>query len=152
MRLDYTLYTVAIIFFIITGIAIAYATEQLWTITTTVLGILFIGLGYMLRPRPTAKVAETPSIPAPTQAPTAPLTKEVVVEEKPVVEAPPPKVGLTEVKGIGEKRAQQLQALGINSVEELAKASAKDLARKLKVSPKITERWIESAKRLVEKS
>ena len=55
---------------------------------------------------------------------------------------------LTQVKGIGEKRATQLKALGINSVDDLAKASAKTLAAKLKISPKIASKWIESAKEL----
>lgn len=56
---------------------------------------------------------------------------------------------LTQVKGIGEKRATQLKALGINSVEDLAKASAKTIAKKLQISPKITKKWIASAKKLV---
>jgi predicted flap endonuclease-1-like 5' DNA nuclease len=58
---------------------------------------------------------------------------------------------LTMVKGIGGKRAEQLEALGINSVQDLAKASAKDLASKLKISPKITGRWVGTAKEMVRK-
>jgi predicted flap endonuclease-1-like 5' DNA nuclease len=53
---------------------------------------------------------------------------------------------LTSVKGIGEKRASQLNSLGINTVEELANASVEDLAKNLKVSPKIVAKWIEAAK------
>jgi predicted flap endonuclease-1-like 5' DNA nuclease len=55
------------------------------------------------------------------------------------------------VKGIGEKRAEQLKALGISSAEDLAKASVEDLATKLKVSPKFTGKWIENSKQLVKK-
>ena len=55
---------------------------------------------------------------------------------------------LTDVKGVGEKRAMQLKAFGILTVEDLAKASAKDVAKKLKISLKIAEKWISNAKEL----
>ncbi|MDI6904272.1 MAG: helix-hairpin-helix domain-containing protein [Candidatus Bathyarchaeia archaeon] len=144
MRSDYALYTVAIIFFIITGVVLAYQVEYMWTVATVVLGLLFIGLGYSQRPKSMVTTIETPL------APTAPTT---LTEEKSetAMEIAPTAVELTEVKGIGEKRAEQLKTLGINSAEDLAKASAKDLAVKLKVSPKITERWIKNAKEIVEK-
>jgi len=145
MRSDYALYTVAVIFFILTGIVLAYQVEQteLWTVTTVVLGLLFIGLGYSQRPKATTSEA-------PQMAPTTPAT--IAEEEAEIVtEAAPKVVELTEVKGIGEKRAEQLKGLGINSIEDLAKASAKDLAVKLKISPKITGKWIENAKKHVEK-
>jgi predicted flap endonuclease-1-like 5' DNA nuclease len=154
MRSDYALYAVAVIFFIITAIVLAYQVElkELWVVTTAVLGLLFAGLGYSQRPKPQARTIEAP--PPPPTPPASPTVTEVMVEEKPaaVVETAPPKVALTEVKGIGEKRAEQLKALGVNSVEELANASAKDLAAKLKISPKITGKWIDNAKKLVEKS
>jgi len=156
MRSDYALYTVAIIFFILTGIVLAYQIElkELWVVTTAILGLLFIGLGYTQKPKPRVITVEAPSrVPAPEITTPSPVT-EVMKEEKveTVVEVAPPKVELTKVKGIGEKRAQQLKALGISSVEHLAKASATDIAEKLKISPKITERWIENAKNLAEKS
>ncbi len=148
MRSDYALYTVAIIFFILTAIAafaLAESERPLWVVTTAILGFLFIGLGYSQRPKPKATTSEVP--PVPTVPPT-------VTEEKieTVMEAAPTAVELTEVKGIGEKRTEQLKVLGINSVEDLAKASAKDLAVKLKISPKITRKWIKNANKLVEKS
>jgi predicted flap endonuclease-1-like 5' DNA nuclease len=86
----------------------------------------------------------------PTPSPVTEVMKEEKVET--VVEVAPQKMELTKVKGIGEKRAEQLKALGISSVEDLAKASVEDLAEKLKISPKITGRWIENAKKLLEKS
>jgi predicted flap endonuclease-1-like 5' DNA nuclease len=55
---------------------------------------------------------------------------------------------LTQVKGIGEKRAPQLKAIRISSVNDLAKASAEDIAKKLRISSKITKKWIDSAKAL----
>jgi predicted flap endonuclease-1-like 5' DNA nuclease len=174
MRSDYALYTVAIILFLITGIVLVSIETytQLWTVTTAVLGFLFVGLGYSLRPRsrpqttivtapppPPAASAPAPEIVQPTAPPTTSVTTEVIEEKQPeiTVETVPPtpptiEIELTKVKGIGEKRAGQLQTLGINTIEELSKASAKDLATKLKISPKITGKWIDNAKELVEKS
>jgi predicted flap endonuclease-1-like 5' DNA nuclease len=145
MRSDYALYTVAIIFFILTGIVLAYQVElkELWTVTTVVLGLLFIGLGYSQRPR--ATTIETSTVPT---APTTITEKETQT----AIEAASTAMVLTEVKGIGEKRAKQLTGLGINGIEDLAEASAEDLAAKLKISPKITGKWIGNAKKLAEKS
>lgn len=144
MRSDYALYTVAIIFFILTFVVLATQVDfkELWTITTVVLGLLFIGLGYFQRSKLKAATIETPQI--------SPTTVEEETET--TMETIPPKIALTEVKGIGEKRAEQLKALGINSAEDLAKASAKSLAIKLKISQKFTKRWIENAKKLTGKS
>ena len=156
MRSDYALYVVAVIFFILTGIVLAYQIElkELWVVTTAILGLLFIGLGYTQKPRIQAITVEAhPQVPAPempTPQPVAEIAKEEKVET--VIEVAPPEVALTEVKGIGEKRATQLKALGISNVEDLSKASATDLAEKLKISPKITGKWIENAKQLLQKS
>lgn len=157
MRSDYALYIVAVIFFLITTLSFALATElerNLWIVTTVVLGLLFLGLGYTQRPKiqtmPPAPQPAQPTTPAPT-----PTVMETVKEEKkePIVEiAPSPKMELTAVKGIKAKRSEQLKAMGINNVEELANASAEDVAEKLKISPKITGRWIEEAKKLTGKS
>lgn len=154
MRSDYALYTVAIIFFILTGMVLIYQIEfkELWIVTTVVLGLLFLGLGYSLRLKMRVKAVKPTPPPAP-QLPPTPTPTEVKVEEKPAAEkVAPVTIELTRVKGIKEKRAEQLRALGINNVEDLAKASAKDLASKLKISPKIVRRWIEEAKALLEKS
>ncbi len=154
MRSDYALYTVAIIFFILTGIVAAINLsypENLSMVATVTLGLLFAGLGYTQRPKTkTATIEAPPPIPqTPTQ--TQPITvKEEKVE--PIVETAPSVTELTQVKGIGEKRANQLKALGISNVEDLARASADDLAGKLKISPKITGKWIDSAKQLLKKA
>jgi len=152
MRSDYALYIVAVIFFLISITVFFYQVEyrELWTVTTVVLGFLFLGLGYTLRPKITATTTETPQPPTPvppttvTETPTVTERAEVTVETAPTIE-------LTQVKGIGPKRAEQLKSLGINSIKDLAEASAKNLATKLEISPKITRRWIENAKKLVEK-
>jgi predicted flap endonuclease-1-like 5' DNA nuclease len=172
MRLDYTLYVLAAIILIISVIpfvvtieGVAAETRSLWVVTTVVLGLLSIGLGYSQRPKTEAQACEiavsAPEEPTPqTQpAPAMEAPKEEETEapmEKPSMTKPsasPASVavtmGLTQVKGIGEKRAKQLNALGINSVDDLAKSSAKTLAKKLKISPKTTEKWVANAKELV---
>jgi predicted flap endonuclease-1-like 5' DNA nuclease len=64
-------------------------------------------------------------------------------------EAPVPSVSeLLTIKGISEKRAAQLNAAGIVTIADLAKASPEDLAKNLEISPKITRMWIGSAKKL----
>ncbi len=55
---------------------------------------------------------------------------------------------LTEVSGIGEKRASQLKILGVKTAEDLANASVNDLAKKLKISAKIVSKWVAAAKEL----
>jgi len=174
MRSDYALYVVALIFFLITIISLLalsnYVVERnLSAVATVVLGLLFAGVGYTQRPQPKTEIAQAPVTQAPvTQVasietpPPPPVISGTVEEAKqlktePVVEpiavAPQlPTRELTAVKGIKEKRAEQLRALGITSVEQLANASAEDLAKKLKIAPYFTQRWIENAKEIVAKS
>ncbi len=65
------------------------------------------------------------------------------------VEPPAPvENALTEVKGVGPKRAAQLNAQGINTVDDLARASPENLANNLGVSPKVTQKWVQGAKEL----
>ena len=162
MRLDYTLYILAVLFFLITAVAILTETESLWVVTTVVLGILSVGLGYYQRPKAKAEACQ-PAVPIPQatmpqtlQATTVEAPKEEKIatptETTTVMEAPTPAaptIELTRVKGIGEKRATQLKAIGINGIDELAKASAEDIAKSLKISPKIVQKWIAGAKELV---
>jgi predicted flap endonuclease-1-like 5' DNA nuclease len=168
MRTDYILYAVAVILFIITGIVAVYQMEfqQLWVVATAVLGIFFAGLGYSQRPRSRVTPIRSESPPPPIQ-PIVPVvtTKEEepgiqhavmpvsTKEEKPVVvETPKPALELTSVKGVKTRRAEQLKSLGINNVEDLANASPKDLAAKLKIAEYFTEEWIKNAKELLGKA
>jgi len=151
MRSDYALYGVAIIFFVITAfslIVLGGVEQSLSVVTTVVLGILFVGLGFTLRPGTKTARATAPTAPTPQ----APVTIETPIKEEKeaVVEIASKTLELTSVKGIKEKRAAQLRALGINTVEELSTASPEKLAKKLKISPKFTESWIQNAKKLVE--
>jgi predicted flap endonuclease-1-like 5' DNA nuclease len=163
MRLDYTLYALAALLLIITVLPFVVTIEgvesearSLWVVTTVVLGLLSIGLGYSQRPKTEAQACQ-PAAPIPQATMEAPKEgKSEAPMEKPVMkEAPTPatsvaaRMDITQVKGIGEKRAAQLKAFGINSVNDLSKASAKAIAKKLKVSPKIVNKWINSAKKLV---
>ncbi len=115
-------------------------------------------------PKAEAPVVETPKVEAPPpmieapKAATAALEKPAepealppapAVETPPIVAAAPAHATpLTQIRGINQHRADQLKANGINSVEELAAASAADLAVKLAVSEKIVKMWIGSAKKL----
>jgi predicted flap endonuclease-1-like 5' DNA nuclease len=150
MRLDYTLYVLAALLLIITVVPFVVTIEgvesetprSLWVVTTVVLGLLSIGLGYSQRPKAKAQ-AYQPAVQTPQT--TVPQKPAITMETPAMTET----LELTQVKGIGEKRATQLKALGINSVNDLAKASAEDIAKKLQISSKITKKWIASAKTLV---
>ena len=163
MRSDYALYVVAVIFFAITIISFAVLSElerNLSVVATVVLGLLFVGLGYTQRPRMKTETLQAPApLPAVNPPPTLIETVEAANQQRTEVNVEPApvkmevvKVELTAVKGVKEKRAEQLKALGIHSVDELANASAKDLAGKLKISAKFTEQWIENAKELLARS
>jgi replicative superfamily II helicase len=143
MRIDYVLYVLALVCFIAAGSITLYqiAETQLWVVAIAILGFIFLGIGYLQKPVGTITTEPSPEI-ATSTASTAEL---VTVAEETVSE-------LTQVKGIGAKRAEQLQKLGIKTISDLANASARDLADKLDVSPKITRRWITNAKELSEKS
>jgi len=148
MRLDYTLYVLAALLFLITVVSlvtplIAETERNLWVVTTVVLGILSVGLGYSQRPKTEAQACR-PAVQIPQT--TVPQTQPATTIETPAMTET---LELTQVKGIGEKRATQLKALGINSANDLAKASAEDIAKKLQISSKITKKWIDSAKALV---
>jgi hypothetical protein len=85
MRSDYPLYVIALICFIIT--VVAYYVQlsgvtELYLYGLVVLGIVFIGLGYMARPKNTAfqKSTVQPVTPA---AQITPTKQEPEVEDKP---------------------------------------------------------------------
>jgi len=56
---------------------------------------------------------------------------------------------LTQVPGIGQKRAEQLKNIGIDSVEKLAEADPKEASKSLQVSEKTVSKWIANAKQLL---
>jgi predicted flap endonuclease-1-like 5' DNA nuclease len=152
MRLDYTLYVLAAILFFVTVVSslVVMETEKnLWVVTTAVLGLFSVGLGYYARP----KIKTIPQ-PAKSQKPIAVQEQKAPAEAAPMPAAATTPatqtMELTDVKGVGEKRAMQLRAFGILTVDDLANASAKDVAKKLKISLKIVDKWISNAKELTE--
>jgi predicted flap endonuclease-1-like 5' DNA nuclease len=187
MRSDYLLYALAAVFFIMTAVSLILVAEQvqksLWVVSTIVLGLFSVGLGYTQRPKTAKTESGQQAIQSPphqaeatgdTHVKEAYLAENVERPMEPQVmpESPTPALGpvvapmpvltpapveapavptseLTQVKGIGEKRAAQLKELGINNLDDLAKASAQEIAEKLNVfSPKIVEKWIAEAKEL----
>ena len=56
---------------------------------------------------------------------------------------------LSEIKGIGVKRAERLRVLGIVSAEDLAEVDPESLANALGISEKTAYKWVEAAKNLV---
>jgi len=58
-------------------------------------------------------------------------------------------IDLSEVKGIGAKRAERLRNIGILSANDLAKADPDFIASNLRISDKMAYRLIENAKKLV---
>ena len=155
MRSDYTLYVVAIICFILAAIVFAgsadYAgylpMETLISMVTTavlaILGIISAGAGYLVRPQEI--------MPAPPPRPPAPKPSAYPPTPTPKTTTTLP-IEITEVKGIGPKRAEQLRALGINTAQDLAKTTATTLAAKTELSPRITRRWVTEAKRLIKEA
>ena len=67
------------------------------------------------------------------------------------VEATPPErdIDLREVKGIGQKRAEQLKAAGFDSVQKLAESEPQHLAEAVGISENRAANWIENAKTIL---
>lgn len=152
MRSDYALYTVALICIVLAGGFAIYPIDTSTGIAVTtiliILALVFAGWGYSQRPKIVAGPLTQPTPPAP---PVVPSEKVIPAAPIMVPEAKPVALELTSVKGIGAKRAEQLKNLGISSVDDLAKTSPEGLASRMKISSKITARWIDEAKRLVER-
>ena len=136
MRADIPLYIIAIICFGLAAGLHLYSSEpaQAYTVILAVLGAIFAGVGYSMRPKSTIE----------TEAIT--MEKPEVREEATAKAEAKPSLELIDVKGIGPKRAEQLKKIGIQSVEDLAKESSEELSKKAKVSTKIADKWIKAAK------
>jgi predicted flap endonuclease-1-like 5' DNA nuclease len=152
--------------------------KSLWVVSTVVIGLFSATLGYHFRPKTTTVTTQTVEVPAaqPVAKSTEPVTPQAEsVAAAPLAPATPvslvpvakqelattapnlptdeatvsPAVSeLVTVRGISAARAAQLNKLGVNSIADLAKASADDLAKGLAVSSRITRMWIGSAKKL----
>ena len=139
MRADIPLYIIAVICFISATILHLYppagSEPSTYTVILAVLGAIFAGVGYSMRPR---------------RIETVEAVKETTAKEAVTETETRSSLQLVDVKGIGPKRAEQLRSIGIQSVEELAKQSSEELSRKANVSTKIAGKWIEEAKKTLE--
>ena len=155
MRSDYALYVVAIMCFILAAVVFAGSIDYVGylvmdplisMVTTTVLAILGLisaGAGYLVRPGEMTLIPR-PHLPA-SKLSSSPPTPHLSL---PVI----PPIEVTEVRGVGPKRAKQLQELGINTAQDLAKTTATTLAAKTELSTKITRKWVRRAKRLIKEA
>lgn len=67
-----------------------------------------------------------------------------------IKETPPERdIDLSEVKGIGPKRAEQLKTAGFDSVQKLAESKTQYLAEAIGISENRANNWIQSAKTLL---
>ena len=93
MHLDYVMYTLAIIFFVITAASLAIITDQnernLYAITTVVLGLLLVAVGFYMRPKIKTATAYTPTVFTPQESAPATVPQEAVTIQAPIIEAPP---------------------------------------------------------------
>jgi predicted flap endonuclease-1-like 5' DNA nuclease len=94
---------------------------------------------------PAESVVATPVLTAPEPAPqlSAPAESPALASVVPVAAVSE----LTTIRGINAKRAEQLSAIGINTIEDLAKISPEDLAAKLGVDPRLAKMWVGTAKK-----
>jgi len=153
LRFDIVFYVLGILCFVFAALIIPFLggvtlLPVAFLIVLLLFGLLFAAFGYSTRPRHyrivTPKPPEVKTEEKPTEAPRTPKAPQL-----PPSEPSKPRTELTRIKGIGTKRVQQLNALQIMSVEDLATFSAEELADKLKVSSKITAKWVEQAQNLV---
>ena len=90
----------------------------------------------------------TPTPMSPTPIPNQPIAP-IPVPTPNVIEHPSfLKNELLKISGISEKTVAQLERLGINNIDDLAHASAKAIAKELKIDLSMVEEWISKAKKL----
>ncbi|MDX1813356.1 MAG: helix-hairpin-helix domain-containing protein [Candidatus Bathyarchaeia archaeon] len=90
----------------------------------------------------------TPTVLSPTPIPNQPIAP-IPVPNPSLIEHPSlVKEELLTIDGINEKTASKLEELGINDIDDLAKASAENIAKDLKVDLPTVQEWISKAKKL----
>jgi predicted flap endonuclease-1-like 5' DNA nuclease len=99
-------------------------------------------------------VAENREHNAPVPMPVAPtsvpmqLIAPIPVTTPSPTEAASAKNELLAINGVNEKTLLRLKKLGINNIDDLAKASAEHLTKELKVDLSTAQKWITRAKEL----
>lgn len=89
----------------------------------------------------------TPTVLSPTPIPNQPIAP-IPVPNPSLVEQHFLQEELLKIGGINEKIASQLEKIGINNIDDLAKASAENIAKDLKVDLSTVQKWISKAKKL----
>ena len=100
-----------------------------------------------------AEGKEEYTMPSPTVLSPTPIPNQ------PIAPIPVPNPGLIEhrflvkeelltIDGINDAIVSQLEKLGINNIDDLAKASAENMAKGLKVDLSTVQKWISTAKKL----
>ncbi|UCC33412.1 MAG: helix-hairpin-helix domain-containing protein [Candidatus Bathyarchaeota archaeon] len=157
MRSDYALYLVAVTCCVLAIITFAstnagYLLLEPPIISTVavaalvILGAISAGTGYLMRPE---EITLVPQQHPPPRPPSAASTQPMIHPPK---TAPASSFNITQIRGIGPMRAEQLRTLGINTVQDLAGTTAATLADKTELSSKIARQWIIEAKRLIRES
>ena len=90
----------------------------------------------------------TPTVLSPTPIPNQPIAPIPVPNPSLIEHSSLVKEELLTIDGINEKTASKLEKLGINNIDDLAKASAENIAKDLKVDLPTVQKWISKAKKL----
>ena len=92
--------------------------------------------------------SRTQNFTLPTAIPNQPIAPIPLPNPAPTENLPSVKNELLTIGGINEKIASQLEELGINNIDDLAKASGEDIAKALKFDVSKVQKWISTAKKL----
>jgi predicted flap endonuclease-1-like 5' DNA nuclease len=84
----------------------------------------------------------------PTPIPNQPIAPIPILTPSPIEQHFSRKKELLTIKGINEKIAKQLEKLDIKNIDDLAKASAQNIAENLKVDLHTVQEWVSKAKKL----
>ena len=84
----------------------------------------------------------------PTPIPNQPIAPMPILTPSPIEKHSSRKKELLIIKGINEKTAKKLEKLCIKNIDDLAKASAQNIAESLKVDLETAQEWVSKAKRL----
>ena len=89
----------------------------------------------------------TPTVISPTPIPNQPIAPISIPNLSPIEHYPSTKELLT-IDGIDKKTQSQLEKLGINNIDDLAKGSAENISKELKINLSTVQKWISIAKKL----
>lgn len=84
----------------------------------------------------------------PTPIPNQPIAPMPILTPSPIEKHSSRKKELLIIKGINEKTAKKLEKLCIKNIDDLAKASAQNIAESLKVDLETAQEWVSKAKKL----